>query len=54
MASAPPDPWHRRDYGYRNRPYTGCGCLSALALILVFWWLLSWLFFPPYWFYPAY
>ena len=37
----PPDPWHRRYWGYYNRPYGGCGCLYTVLVVLLLWWLLS-------------
>jgi hypothetical protein len=37
-----PVPWYRRYWGYYNRPYTGCGCLYTVFLILVAWFILSW------------
>jgi hypothetical protein len=51
----PPDArWHRRYWRYANRPRAGCGCLYLLLIVLVLWWLISWLY-PPlgwrYWWY---
>ena len=42
----PRSPWYGRYWGYYNRPYTGCGCLYSLLLIILLWWILAW-FFPP-------
>lgn len=39
-------PSYRRYWGYYNRPYSGCGCLWLLIMILLVWWLLS-LIYPP-------
>lgn len=36
-------PWYRRYWGYSNRPYGGCGCLWALLVFLLIWWLLAFL-----------
>ena len=45
MAVPPPrDPWHRRYSGYYNRPFAGFGCLWTLLLIILVWFLLSFLF----------
>ncbi len=45
MAVPPPrDPWHRRYWGYYNRPYSGFGCLWTFLLIILAWYVLS-LFF---------
>ncbi len=41
MAYPPADPWHRRYWRTYNRPYSGCGCLYTLILLLLIWWLLS-------------
>jgi hypothetical protein len=41
------DPAYRRYWGYSNRPFAGCGCLYALLLFVLVWWLLSFLF-PPF------
>lgn len=47
MTTIPPgDPWHRRYWVAYNRPYAGCGCLWTILLILLVWWVLSFLF-PP-------
>lgn len=42
----PPAPWYRRYWGYYNRPYTGCGCLYTLLIVVLLWFILS-LFIPP-------
>ncbi|HRW05470.1 MAG TPA: hypothetical protein P5121_10265 [Caldilineaceae bacterium] len=39
------DPWHRRYWGYSNRPYSGCGCLYLILIFLLIWWVVS-LFVP--------
>ncbi|MCC6175063.1 MAG: hypothetical protein IT305_07150 [Chloroflexi bacterium] len=48
MAVPPPDPWHRRYYGYTNRPFSGCGCLYLLILLVLIWLFFSWLFAVPW------
>ncbi|HYE64762.1 MAG TPA: hypothetical protein VD966_04210 [Pyrinomonadaceae bacterium] len=43
--NVPPRESRRRRYwSYYQRPYTGCGWLYTLFVILLFWWLLSLLF----------
>jgi hypothetical protein len=51
MAVPPRDPWHRRSWGYANRPYAGCGCLYLIGMLVVAWLVLS-LLFPPYFYNP--
>ena len=41
MAVPPPNPWYRRYYGYYRRPYSGCGCLYSLLVVVLIWFLLS-------------
>ena len=49
-SDVPPDAAHDERARYRryweryNRPYTGCGFLWAAVLVLLSYWLLSWLF----------
>jgi hypothetical protein len=46
----PADPWHRRYWGYYNRPYGGCGCLYAIFLVLLVYFIMSWAFrWPWFW-----
>lgn len=53
MAVPPRDPWHRRYWGYYSRPYTGCGCLYTIIVIVLIWALLSWFFaWPWFWTWP--
>ncbi len=52
MAYGPPggpplDPWHRRYWGYYNRPYTGCGCLWTIVVIVIIWWIIAAFAYPP-------
>lgn len=54
MAIGPPpgDPWHRRYWGYYNRPYPGCGCLWLIIILAIIWWLIAWSWTPArfgYW-----
>jgi hypothetical protein len=42
MAFPSRDPWHRRYWGYYNRPYSGCGCLYLILFCLLIWWIVSW------------
>ncbi|MBW3632430.1 MAG: hypothetical protein KY456_05300 [Chloroflexi bacterium] len=45
MAVPPPrDPWHRRYWGYYNRPFAGAGCLWTILMIILIWWVLSFFF----------
>ncbi|MEZ4869174.1 MAG: hypothetical protein R3C14_48075 [Caldilineaceae bacterium] len=59
MASVPPPrdpyygPWYRRYWEYSNRPFSGCGCLYAVVLLLILWWILS-LFIPGFTFWGGY
>lgn len=48
MAVGPPpgDPWHRRYWGYYNRPYPGCGCLWLIVVIVIIWWICALLWTP--------
>ncbi len=54
MSIGPPGPplgpWHRRYWGYYNRPYSGCGCLWTILIIVIIWWLIA-LFWGPARFY---
>ncbi len=34
--------FYRRYWDTYNRPYSGCGCLWAIFIILLIWWILSW------------
>ncbi|MGH9582348.1 MAG: hypothetical protein ACRD4O_05385 [Bryobacteraceae bacterium] len=34
--------FHRRYWTYTNRPYTGCGCLWVIIVLLIIWWIISW------------
>jgi hypothetical protein len=43
----PPDPWHRRYWGYSNRPFPGCGCLFVILVIIFFWWLVAQFWYTP-------
>ena len=40
-AYPPEGPWYRRRWAYVNRPYGGCGCLYAIAVVLAIWLILS-------------
>lgn len=45
MAGPPPEypgGWYRRYYGYYDRPYAGCGCLWAIIIVLIIWWIIAW------------
>ncbi len=53
MGIPPRGPFYRRYWGRYNRhwerynrPYTGCGCLYPLLLLILAWWLLSFFFTP--------
>jgi hypothetical protein len=46
-APPPPDPWHRRYWTYYNRPYPGCGCLWTILVIIIIWWIIAALAYPP-------
>ncbi len=46
MALPPRDPYYRRYWARSNRPYTGCGCLYPLLMLILVWWLLSFFFTP--------
>jgi hypothetical protein len=37
-------PVYRRYWETYNRPYSGCGCLWGILIILLIIWLLSWAF----------
>lgn len=37
-------PRHRRVWSAYNRPYSGCGCLWSILIILFIWWILTWVF----------
>lgn len=39
---APRDPWHARYRRTYDRPFTGCGCLYAILIVLLIWWIVSW------------
>jgi hypothetical protein len=43
MAYPSLDPWHRRYWNAYNRPIAGCGCLYTILIILLIWWILSWI-----------
>lgn len=43
----PPDPWHRRYWGYWDRPYGGCGCLWAIIVIIIIWWIIAAFAYQP-------
>lgn len=47
MALPPRDPYYRRYWTRYNRPYTGCGCLYSVLMLILLWWLLS-LFIPAF------
>jgi len=42
----PYEPRRRRDWRTYDRPYTGCGCLYAILILLLIWWILSFLLAP--------
>ena len=57
MAVPPPvgpyaaGPWHRRYWGYYDRPRAGCGCLYTLLVVMLIWAVFSLLITPlPFWY----
>ena len=54
VAPIPPGPRRgvpfNRYWGYARRPYSGCGCLYSLLMLIVIWFLLS-LFIDALWFF---
>ncbi|MBA3632896.1 MAG: hypothetical protein H0W58_08840 [Acidobacteria bacterium] len=42
----PVEPYHRRYWGYANRPYNGCGCLWMLVTFFIIYMLVSLIFAP--------
>jgi len=43
----PPDPWHRRYWGYYNRPFPGCGCLWVIIICIIIWWIIAAFAYQP-------
>ena len=41
MVVPPRDPWYNRYAGYYRRPYTGCGCLYGILIVILIWFALS-------------
>lgn len=39
-----PPPRYRRYWSAYDRPYSGCGCLWSIIVIVFIWWILSWIF----------
>jgi hypothetical protein len=41
----PPGP--RGYWGYWDRPYTGCGCIWAIFVIIIIWWIIAAFAYEP-------
>lgn len=42
----PPGP-PRGYWGYWNRPYSGCGCIWAIFVIVIIWWIIASFAYEP-------